>query len=350
MIDFARITVCAGDGGSGSGSFRQIKGKRYGRADGGNGGDGGDVYIEASNDLNTLERYRYVKDYRAENGRQGFSNLRRGGDGEDLVLKVPVGTVVKAANVTKEPNEPNVSSALVFDLTQAGQRVLISRGGQGGRGNAYLRDEFGRRPRVGERGQVGEIHELTLELKIIADVGVIGLPNAGKSTLLARLTRAHPKIAGYPFTTLEPNLGVLTVGSHPRGVAGRDRAYPGGEAKIVIADIPGLIEGASRGKGLGYQFLRHIERTKLLVHMIDVTSNDLWRDYLVVRDELKRYSKELAKKREIIVLNKIDGVGKNEVQQELELFKAKRKRVVAISAKTGEGFEQLIKLLLRSSA
>ncbi|MEK9146786.1 MAG: GTPase, partial [Patescibacteria group bacterium] len=239
MIDFARIAVIAGDGGGGCGSFFRIKGKRYGKADGGDGGRGGDVCVEATRDLSTLEPYRYVKDYKAENGGVGLSNHRRGADGRDLVLKVPVGTEItisgsvttflpasahsrvksdvdlrdqgslRAVGIPSSRATQN-SQAISYDLFEDEQRVLVARGGEGGRGNAHLKDEYGRRPKVGEKGQEGEAVSVTLELKMIADVGIIGLPNAGKSTLLAKLTAARPKIAAYPFTTLEPNLGVLT--------------------------------------------------------------------------------------------------------------------------------------------
>lgn len=350
MIDFARITVGAGDGGNGSGSFQHIKGKRYGKAGGGDGGCGGDVYVEATNDLNTLEKYRYVKDYRAQNGANGFPNHRRGADGEDLRLKVPVGTVVKREALLRKiddglqmiddrskkekSNNYNLESN-VYDLVRDSERILVARGGEGGRGNAHLRDELGRRPKIGERGQVGELVSITLELKLLADVGLIGLPNAGKSTLLAALTKATPKIADYPFTTLEPNLGVLIVAA----------------TRIIIADIPGLIEGASRGRGLGDLFLRHIERTRILLHLIDIsTTSDKWDDYQTIGNELKAYSGELAKKREIIVLTKIDLVDSRDVLTAVDLFRQKRKRVLAISAQTGEGLTELVSALARAVA
>src|SRR3989304_1366714 len=225
MIDYARITVKAGSGGNGSGSFHRIKGKRYGKADGGDGGWGGDVYLEATRDLSTLESFRYVKDYKAKDGSNGQSQRRRGAQGEDLAVKVPVGTVLEGIESiksidgiegsSKKPSDTHdtfdTQNALLFDLVENGQQVLVARGGQGGRGNTHLRDEFGRRPKKGEKGEVGEARNLTLELKLISDVGLIGSPNAGKSTLLSALTSARPAIAPYPFTTLEPNLGVLSV-------------------------------------------------------------------------------------------------------------------------------------------
>ncbi len=399
MIDFAHITVCAGKGGDGSGSRTQIKGKRYGRADGGDGGRGGNVYLLASTDLNNLEAYRYLRHYEAKNGVNGFANLRRGATGEDLVLKVPVGTLAKVESMGPVSSflpasarsgrksdrsgsgqselraAGNLSTAathntFVIDLIEDGQKVLLARGGEGGRGNAHLRDEFGRRPRVGERGEAGEKLDLTLELKLIADVGLIGLPNAGKSTLLAALTAAKPTIAAYPFTTLEPNLGVLETGpvssfslpASARSVRSSDQrgedkpelradgslSRTATRSRIVIADIPGLIEGASTGKGLGDLFLRHIERTKILVHLIDIsTSVDVWKDYQTIRNELKTYSKELVKKKEIVVLNKIDLADRETVEKIAEEFKLHRKKVLAISAQKGIGTSELVKEIFK---
>ncbi len=365
MIDFARIVVIAGRGGDGAGSFTHIKGKRRGKADGGDGGRGGHIYLEATGDLNTLERFRYVKEYRAKNGGNGAPRRRKGAEGEDLVIKVPLGTVVKVRSSKFE-----VRSS--FDLLLEDKKVLIAGGGQGGRGNNHLRDEFGRRPFSGEKGQDGEIVNLTLELKLIADVGLIGFPNAGKSTLLKVLTAAKVKIAAYPFTTLEPNLGVMKIagpattflpasarsrlgnnGNQKNNVDLRAVGSPSSRVtrnfpRVVIADIPGLIEGASKGKGLGDLFLRHIERTKILVHLIDVsTSQDVWSDYQTIRGELKNYSRGLVKKKEIIVLNKIDLAQKAVLDNTLSDFKKRRKRVVAISALTGEGFDSLIKSLAK---
>lgn len=341
MIDFAKITIKAGDGGRGAGTFTHIKGKRYGKADGGNGGRGGDVYFEASRDLNTLEQFRFIKDYSAKDGKNGFSNHRRGADGEDLVIKVPLGTLVKVENPDQEAGrqsgEPEDQlSTFEFDLVSEGEKLLAARGGNGGRGNSHLRDEYGRRPRSGEPGGAGEAYNLILELKLIADVGLIGLPNAGKSTLLTKLTNAQVKIANYPFTTLEPNLGVMKVEN----------------SQLVLADIPGLIEGASKGKGLGDLFLRHIERTKMLVHLVDVSkvssvsnvskAEGLWRDYQVIRSELKSYSKELAKKKEIVVLNKADLLGEEQIKAAVAEFKKHRKKIFLISADFGRGVDQLV--------
>ena len=366
MIDFARITVIAGNGGNGSGSFLHIKGKRFGKADGGDGGRGGDVYLEATADLNTLEPFRYVKEYRSQDGINGSSNRRKGADGEDLVVKVPVGTLTKVTTAEGESrpegrNRANWSneSDVTYDLVTQNQKVLVALGGKGGRGNAHLKDEFGRRPKVGEKGEEGERFDLTLELKLIADIGIIGLPNAGKSTLLSALTSARPRIADYPFTTLEPNLGVMRLGDRVKGLASsqvKGTLYPKpsfskknmSSYTLVLADIPGLIEGASQGKGLGDLFLRHIERTKILVHLIDVSSeSEKWGDYQTIRQELKSYSKELAKKKEIIALAKIDMVSKDKTAEILKLFKGKKKKAVAISAESGEGIHNLLKLISR---
>lgn len=357
MIDFARITIKAGDGGDGAGSFMHTKGKRRGKADGGDGGSGGNVFFVASANLNTLEPFRFVKDYQARSGDNGLSNRRKGAVGEDLNILVPVGTQIRVTSepdMTNKSNESDKINSFVeeYDLTEVGQKTLIARGGQGGRGNTHLRDEFGRRPFKGEKGEVGEKVALTLELKLIADVGLVGLPNAGKSTLISTLTSARPKIAPYPFTTLEPNLGVMEIGYRVQGAGHSEKnknsnytlnAKP---STLVIADIPGLIEGASEGKGLGDLFLRHIERTKILVHMIDAfSSDDLWQVYQTVRNELKVYSKDLAKKKEIIVINKIDLVDEKSLQEKIAIFKLKRKKVFAISALGNLGIDELISII-----
>ncbi len=364
MIDYAKITAKAGDGGNGSGSFMHIKGKRRGKADGGNGGRGGSVYLEATNDLNTLEPFRYVKEYKAGNGGNGLSKKCKGAEGSDYTVRVPVGTVAKILDDRSKIMDDNNTSKIqnleskVYDLVYGGDKILVARGGEGGRGNCHMKDEYGRRPFKGETGEQGEACGLVLELKLIAQVGLIGLPNAGKSTLLAKLTSAKPKIADYPFTTMEPNLGVMNgswfmVRSSSRGRKGEDEASMNNElrtmnkpASLVIADIPGLIEGASQGKGLGDLFLRHIERTKVLVHLIDVSGGgDVLANYQVVRRELSDYSKELAKKKEIIVVSKIDLVDAGVIDRIKSAFSAKRKKVYLISAATGEGVDELVKAI-----
>ena len=364
MIDFARITVIGGKGGDGAGSFTHIKGKRRGKADGGDGGRGGNVFLISTRDLNTLEPFRYIKEYKAKDGSNGLSRRRKGAGGVDLMVKVPVGTMVKALSLKWEVRSVNVDNEMgsgknpqshfshptskinAFDLIKDGQIVLVASGGEEGKGNSHLKDEYGRRLFTGEKGKKGEKVNLELELKLIADVGLIGLPNAGKSTLIGKLTAAKPKVADYPFTTLEPNLGVMEVkviSQSDKSKTG-DRLYTSDfDSRLVIADIPGLIEGASKGRGLGDLFLRHIERTKILVHLIDVTeSEDLWQTYQTVRTELREYSKVLVKKKEIIILNKSDLVDKNKREQAEQEFKMKRKKVVAISALTGEGLDKLI--------
>ncbi len=350
MIDFARITVKAGDGGRGVGSFRGLNGKKYGKADGGDGGMGGNVYVEATGDVNSLDRYRFVKDYQAESGQAGLSRLRRGAQGADLVIKVPIGTVVKVESQSEESKIH--TSDFDYDLHESGQRVLVARGGQGGRGNAHLRDEFGRRPRSAEVGQIGEFHNLTLELKMIADVGLIGLPNAGKSTLISKLTAAKPRVAAYPFTTLEANLGVMQVSGLVGQLVSREKLPTDPQThkptNLVLADIPGLIEGASQGKGLGDLFLKHIERTKVLVHLVDLSQDNLWDVYQTVRGELKTYSADLVKKHEIVVLTKADLVDSQAVVLAKKLFGSHRKKTFVISAQTGQGLEELKECLVSS--
>ena len=355
MIDYTKITVVGGKGGNGAGSFRRVKGKRRGKADGGDGGTGGNVFVEATLDLNTLEPFRFVKNYKAKDGQIGFSNLRRGANGGDLVLKVPVGTQVKVESQSGKSTEKLFTSHFDYDLVSGGERVLVARGGGGGRGNVKLRDEFGRRPKAGEKGAVGDVCDITLELKLIADVGLIGLPNAGKSTLLSVLTSAKPQIASYPFTTLEPNLGVLdssqfTVHSSQKSQkkisesVDREPITVNKPAALVLADIPGLIEGASKGRGLGDLFLKHIERTKILVHLIDASASaDHWQDYQTIRQELKTFSKDLVKKREIVVLTKTDLADPSEILQMRKLFSQKRKKVLAVSALQKKGLEELVR-------
>lgn len=328
MIDLAKMTVKAGDGGNGVISFMQLPGMRHGKPDGGDGGKGGDVYLQATEDLNTLEPFRYVKYYCAESGGRGGRNHRKGKNGEDLIIKVPVGTVVTVARDTAD------SRPWTVDLTEAGQQVLVASGGRGGRGNSRFKSSTERSFRFAENGEEGENRKITLELKLIADVGIIGLPNSGKSTLLSVLTSAKPKIADYPFTTLEPNLGVLTVDGRQFTV---DKP-----ASLVLADIPGLIEGASKGKGLGDEFLRHIERTKILVHLIDSsTETNKWQDYQVIKKELKEYGLGLEKKKQIVVLSKIDAAYADNISVWTSLFSRHKVKLLKISAVTGKGLEEL---------
>jgi len=325
FVDEVEIWVKAGDGGNGCVSFRREKYVPKGGPDGGDGGKGGDVILEADPHLRTLLDYKYKSNYRAQNGEHGKGKRQHGKDGEDLLLKVPVGTVVKDAD----------TGALIADLCEPYQRVVVARGGRGGRGNAHFATPTRQAPRFAEPGQKGEERRLRLELKVLADVGIIGYPNVGKSTFLSRISRARPKIAPYPFTTLVPELGVVRLG----------------EEELVFADIPGLIEGAHKGAGLGSQFLRHVERTKLLLHIIDASDQgDPLKRYEQIRQELGLYDPKLLEKPELVVLNKIDLPEVKERMEGIkEEFERRRKPFFAISALTGEGVEELLKTVFRLS-
>lgn len=333
MIDVAKITVKAGDGGAGRVSFRREKFVPKGGPDGGDGGDGGSVYLAADKDLNTLTPFQYQQRFEAGRGAGGGKAKKHGKNGEDIVIKVPVGTLIKLESKT---------GRLLADLVKPGQRICAAQGGKGGRGNWHFRSPTNTTPREAEPGRPGEEKELWLELKLLADVGLIGLPNAGKSTLLSVLTKARPKIADYPFTTLEPNLGVMPHFAK----ASRGKV-------LVLADIPGLIEGASQGKGLGDQFLRHVERCQLLVHMLDgerlltQTVEVVLNDYQQIRQELKQYSKDLIQKPELIVLNKIDLLSKRQVGEAVSILKKTKRKIVALSAKTTENIEELKKEIMK---
>lgn len=317
LVDEALITVKAGDGGDGIASFRHEKYVPKGGPDGGDGGDGGDIYFVVQGDVHTLFDYARAKQFAAERGANGMKAKKTGKDGEDLELKVPPGTMVFDA----------ATGILIADLRQLGERLLIVKGGRGGRGNAHFATATRQAPRYAERGTPGEEKKLKLELKLIAEVGIIGLPNAGKSTLLSVISAARPKIADYPFTTLEPNLGVVNVDGR----------------QFVAADIPGLIEGAAEGKGLGHKFLKHVERCKLLWHLIDVTGTDPVNDYGTVRSELEKFSLELAKKDEIVVLTKIDAMPGHAVEKMAAALKKTLKRPIhPISAASGNGVQMLL--------
>ncbi len=328
MVDYVNISVKAGDGGDGQISFRAQKGKPFGVADGGDGGNGADVFIVPSANLNTLAPYRYKKDFEAEKGGHGGKNGRTGANSEALYLEVPVGTLIKDSQ-----------GEVIFDITKATDKVLVAQGGAGGRGNQHLKHVVRERRdegehgiiRVFEKGHEGEKFDLTLELKVLADVGLIGFPNAGKSTLLSVLTAAKPKIANYPFTTLEPNLGVFSFN----------------RKEIVLADIPGLIEGASAGKGLGEAFLRHVERSRVLLHLVSLESQNPLEDYNIINQELKNYAEILLEKPQLILLTKTDLVSEDKVEEAKKLFKAKKLKVLAISASTGNGLEELKKELVK---
>ena len=316
FIDKANIFLTAGRGGDGCISFRREKYVPYGGPNGGNGGKGGDIYFEADLHKTTLLDLSYRPKFKAEDGQKGQTSDKYGKYGKDLIIKVPMGTLIFK------------NGGLFADLKTAGEKVLAAKGGRGGRGNASFKTAKNTAPRIAENGEPGETAEISLELRLIADVGFVGLPNAGKSTLLAQISAAKPKIADYPFTTLAPNLGVVNYkGRH-----------------FAAADIPGIIEGAHEGKGLGLEFLRHIRRTKVLIHLIDVSGfdeSDPYENYKTINNELKKYSKYLAKKHIIIVLNKID---LPDSQKHIKAFKKhlKTKKSIMISAATGEGVDKLL--------
>ena len=320
FTDRVKIFVKAGDGGAGALSFRREKYVPRGGPDGGNGGRGGNILLQVSRQLNSLQDYRFKQHFAAERGGRGGGSRKHGKDGGDLVLEVPPGTVVK-----------DEEGKTLADLVGANQRMVIAKAGRGGRGNASFKSSTRQTPRFAELGEPGETRWLWLELKLIADVGLVGLPNAGKSTLLSVASAAKPKIADYPFTTLEPVLGVVEL---------RD------EASFVMADLPGLIEGAHQGAGLGLQFLRHVERTRLLIHVLDAAAGDrqkLWADYQQVRVELKRYSGSLARRPHLVALNKMDAVPE---PAEVVAFRQRmvklRRRTFPISAATRDGVQDLL--------
>lgn len=323
FIDEAVIHVKAGDGGNGCVSFRREKYVPKGGPDGGDGGKGGDVYIVATSSKQTLLDFHYRRLFRAKRGQHGRGKNQHGKSGDDIYIPVPVGTVVKDA----------LTGEILFDFVEDGQVWLAARGGRGGRGNARFATATNQAPRFAEEGEKGEERDLKLELKLIADVGIVGLPNAGKSTLISVISDARPKIADYPFTTLVPQLGVVYVD--------KDRSF-------VVADIPGLIEGAHRGAGLGIQFLKHIERTRVIIHLVDISSinpSEPLAPYLTIREELEKFDPELLKKPEVVALNKIDLVEeKDYVKKLVSIYQKKlRSPVMAISAVTREGVSKLVR-------
>ena len=306
FLDQVKIYVKAGNGGDGSPSFRREKFIEYGGPDGGDGGSGGSVILKSEQNLNTLIDYRYQQHHKAKRGENGSGQNRTGKGGEDLILKVPLGT-----QVFEEDN-----NTLIYDFTKIGEEFIAASGGRGGLGNTRFKSSTNRAPRKYTKGTLGEEFTIWLQLKTIADIGIIGLPNAGKSSLLAAITNANPKIANYQFTTLNPNLGVASYD----------------DKEITIADIPGLVEGAHKGTGLGIQFLKHIERCKSLLHMIDVTNDDLKKSYKQIKNELKKYSAKLSKKKELVVLNKVDLIDNNEVKKIISEFsKNTKSEVITLS-------------------
>ncbi len=332
FVDEAKISVKGGDGGNGCMAFRREKYVPRGGPSGGDGGNGGDIYLEANLNDNTLLRYRYNREFRAQRGGHGEGSDCHGRAGEDTILKVPAGTVVFDAN----------SGAQLVDLSEPGQRFLAARGGHGGRGNghpAFVRP-WHQAPREHEDGRPGQERHLRLELKLLADVGLVGFPNAGKSTLISRISAARPKIAAYPFTTLEPHLGV--VSADPDAAPGQDRTF-------VVADLPGLIEGAHEGVGLGIRFLKHVERTRLIAHLVDTSDasdRDPVNDFEVIERELGAFSRVLAEEPMIVVATKLDATTDRNRLERLREFSAKRGlEFHAISSATGEGVVELVRAM-----
>ncbi|HTG97016.1 MAG TPA: GTPase ObgE [Burkholderiales bacterium] len=322
FIDEAKIEVHAGKGGDGAATFRREKYIRYGGPNGGDGGRGGSIWARADRNINTLVDYRFARIHRAENGVRGGSQDCNGRAGEDLELRVPVGTVIRDEE----------SAALVADLATDGERALLARGGKGGLGNVHFKSSVNRAPRQFTKGEAGESRNLALELRVLADVGLLGLPNAGKSSLIRAVSSARPKVADYPFTTLNPSLGVVRVG----------------EMSFVIADIPGLIEGAAEGAGLGVQFLRHLARTRVLLHVVDLTGEQIANDIRVIAAELKKHGGGLEKKPRWLIFNKMDAV--NDADQRIaKAVRALRwtKPWFKVSAINGEGCDAAMKAVAR---
>tara|TARA_S200000501_G_scaffold366936_1_gene402557 strand:+ start:514 stop:1500 length:987 start_codon:yes stop_codon:yes gene_type:complete len=322
FLDQAKIYIKAGNGGPGSASFRREKFVEYGGPDGGDGGNGGSIVLVSDRNLNTLIDYRFAQHFKAQAGKAGSKKNKTGASGNDLVLKVPIGT-----QIYEEDN-----NTLIFDFTKNNEKYLIAAGGKGGLGNVRFKSSTNRAPRRKTNGKLGEEFWVWLQLKIIADIGIIGKPNAGKSSLLGALTRARPKIANYPFTTLNPNLGVTFYGGK----------------EVTIADIPGLVEGAHKGVGLGDKFLRHIERCKILLHLIDLNEDDLIASYNKIKLELSKYDKKLSTKKEIIFFNKSDLIKNDMITKKLYEFKKKIKsKYEVISVFSKKDIEKVKKILIK---
>ncbi len=323
FLDQAKLYIKAGNGGSRSASFRREKFIEYGGPHGRDGGDGGSIIIESDRNLNTLIDFRYAQHFKAQSGKPGSKRNKTGGNGKDLILKVPTGT-----QIYEEDN-----NTLIYDFTKNKEKYLVASGGKGGLGNVRFKSSTNRAPRRKTNGKIGEEFWIWLQLKVIADIGIIGQPNAGKSSLLAALTRAKPKIANYPFTTINPNLGVTY--------------YDGKE--ITLADIPGLVEGAHKGVGLGDRFLRHIERCKMLLHLIDLSEEDLINSYKKIKLELSAYDKNLGKKKEIIFFNKSDLLEKDNIDKKIKKFKNKIKtKCEVISVFSNKDIQKVKKLLIKN--
>ena len=326
FFDEAKIYVKAGDGGDGCVSFRREKYVPLGGPSGGDGGKGGDVYLVANPHLNTLIGFKRRVHFKAQRGAHGRGKGQKGRQGDDVYVEVPPGTVVRDAE----------TGEFIADLMEEGQKVLVAQGGQGGRGNAAFATSTNQAPRIAERGAPGQERWLYLELKLIADVGIVGMPNAGKSTLLSVVSAARPKIAAYPFTTLEPNLGVVALGDY---------------TSFVMADIPGLIEGAHAGAGLGHEFLRHIERTRMIIHLLDGTSADPLGDYQSINEELALFDPELARKPQLVVLNKMDLPQAQALWPSVKkAMEAQGQRAMSISAVTGEGVKEMLRSVAKMLA
>jgi len=321
FLDQAKIYINAGDGGPGSSSFRREKFIEFGGPDGGDGGSGGSIVFIADKNLNTLIDFRYQQHFKAERGEGGKGKKKTGKSGKDLILKIPVGT-----QIFEEDN-----NTLIEDLAKPEQKIIIANGGKGGLGNVRFKSSTNRAPRKKTDGNKGECFWIWLQLKVIADIGIIGMPNSGKSSLLSALTSARPKIANYPFTTINPNLGVASYN----------------HKEVTLADIPGLIEGAHEGIGLGDKFLRHIERCENILHLIDITNDNLLENYSKVRKELFKYSNKLTKKNEIIVFNKIDMISNEEINKRIDIFRKKiKKKIYTISALKQKGLKTIKKILV----
>jgi GTP-binding protein len=327
FLDQAKIYIRSGNGGAGCVGFRREKFIEFGGPDGGDGGRGGDVIAECVDGLNTLIDYRYAQHFKAETGHHGMGSQRTGGKGKDVVLRLPRGT-----QIFDEDKE-----TLLADLTEVGQRIVLAKGGDGGYGNLHYKSSTNRAPRRADKGWPGEERWIWLRLKLIADIGLVGLPNAGKSTFLSATSNARPKIADYPFTTLHPGLGVVRIG-----------AKSGGGREFVLADIPGLIEGAHEGAGLGTRFLGHVERCRALLHLVDGTQDDVAGAYRTVRAELKAYGGALARKKEIVALNKTDAMTDEDIEaRRAALARASRKTVHLISGVSGKGVQPLLHELMK---
>jgi GTP-binding protein len=328
FIDEVKITIQSGNGGPGAVSFRREKFIEFGGPDGGDGGDGGSVFVEANNGMNTLVNFRGKKNYKSQSGENGSGSQRNGKNGDDVILKVPVGTIIR-----------NIETGqVVADLTMHEEKILLGEGGRGGLGNMNFKSSTNQAPRYAQAGEPGVFFELELELKLIADIALVGLPNAGKSTLISVISAAKPKIADYPFTTLEPNLGVVSMGE---------------ESSYVVADIPGLIEDAAEGKGLGHKFLKHIERTSAFVHLVDVSwcleEFEAFEQYVTIRNELGKFNQDLLNKREIVCLTKIDAMTEEEIEKYVNFFEEQLdKKVLPLSAVTGRNVEEVKALMLQS--